>query len=364
MVAYNQGKVRTTQYFGHLPGEQCRNGFESAIHLAGKQVILQAKWLNLPALEVYAEGIVPRLYKPLHVRVVEPATAAVYQTVVAEVAHEVAEPKPSSSHQADLFSASLATPRTYTLRADLMAHRASEVDWLEIRVTHAVDERKRRLLQHAGHRVIEIDLSGLVRTGITLDDVKWAVLDTVETKTWLAHPAVPEAAAALRRELERESEQAAAREMLWQQPGARRPRQWLGDGEVRAPIVLPPPPSPPTDGRRLDELRTQLGLSPTAHWPRYLDLDLPGNGGSLVAPRIWLSRLYLDWVHGRRGARYLRSDLEASVAAKFGVKPRWGHRDLRQALERRVLPYWAACGLVTVAGEVVVVVHQGPCKMR
>ncbi|MGM9481760.1 hypothetical protein ACS5PN_11310 [Roseateles sp. NT4] len=349
LVAYNQGRVRTTQYFGHQSGDECAKGFESALHLAGKQAVIQAKRLNLPALEVYGDGIAPRIHKPLRTRVVEPATAAVYQAVDAEAALEVKEPPPSNALQADLFSAPAGAPKTHSLRADLKASRADDVDWIEIRVTHAVDARKRELMQHAGLRVVEIDLSGLFRPGVTLAEVRQAVIEDPETKTWLAHPAVPDAAAALHRELERESDQAMLAYILRQQQEPSRPQR------QEPPILVPTPPPAPTEAQRLEDLREQLGLAPQARWPRYLDLDLPGNGGSLVSPRIWLSRLYLDWVRGRGGARYLVSDLEGSVAAKFGVKPRWGHRDLRQALERRVLPYWVACGLVTVSGEVVVV---------
>lgn len=351
LVAYNQGKVRTTQYFGHQPGDECAKGFESALHLAGKQVVIQAKRLNLPALEVYGDGIAPRVHKPLRTKVVERATSAAYQAVEAEASLEVSESLPATSLQADLFSAAPVAPETHFLRADLKASHAGGIDWIEIRVTHAVDARKRNLMQHAGLRVIEIDLSGLFRPGITLDEVRRAVVEDIENKVWVAHPSVPDAAAALRREWERESEQARLANIRRQQrEEAARPRR------NERPIVVPPAPPPATDAQRLEELRKQLGLAPYAPWPRYLDLNLPGNGGSLVRPRIWLTRLYLDWVRGHGGARCLVSDLSASAAGKFGVKPRWGHRDLRQALEQRVLPYWAACGLVTVAGEVVVVV--------
>jgi len=353
LVAYNQGRVRTTQYFGHQAGDECVKGFESALHMAGKQVVIQAKWLNLPALEVFGDGIAPRLHKPVRTRVIEAATAAVYQAVEAEAAFEVNEPPSRTVLQADLFAAPAEAPRAHSLRADLKASRAGDVDWIEIRVTHAVDARKRELMQHAGLRVVEIDLSGLFRPGVTLDDIRRAVIEDVETKTWLAHPAVPDAAAALHREIERESDRAMLAYRLRQQQAATRP-------EIPAPPILATTPAPAlTEAQRLEELREQLGLAPHARWPRYLDLDLPGNGGSQVSPRIWLTRLYLDWVRGRGGARYLISDLEASVARKSGVKPRWGHRELRQALERRVLPYWAACGLVTVTGEVVVIANEG-----
>jgi hypothetical protein len=349
LVAYNQGTVRTTQYFGHRPGDECANGLESALHLAGKQAVMQAKWLRLPALEVYGHGIAQPAHQPLRTKLVEHATAAVYQAVEAEVTLAVDEPSSATTSQGDLFAVPPESPMRHSLRADLKACRADRIDWIEIRVTHAVDARKRELMQKAHLRVIEIDLSGLFRPGVTLDDVRRAVVEDPETKSWLAHPGVPEAAAAVRRELERESEQAVLGHIRRQQQAATRPRR------QEPSVVVPTAPLPPTDAQRLEELREQLGLARHEPWPRYLDLDLQGSGGSLVRPRIWLTTLYLDWVRGHGGARYLVTDFQASVAAKFGVKPRWGHRDLRQALERRVLPYWVACGLVTVDGDVVVV---------
>jgi hypothetical protein len=178
--------------------------------------------------------------------------------------------------------------------------------------------------------------------------------------TWLAHPEARAIAAELNEERRRESEREALEDAHRRQQEESRPRTRQDGRTAPLPFAAPPPspmprPTPPTEQQRLEELRQQLGLPLHAPWPRYLDLDLAGNGGSQVSPRVWLSRLYLDWVRGRRGARYFVSDLQASAAAKFGVKPYSGHRDLRHVLERRVLPYWVACGLVTVTGEIVVV---------
>ena len=356
LVAYNRGTVRTTPYFGHLPGEECAKGFESAVHLAAKRAVLDAKRIALPALLVDANGITSRQFQGARVRLVEEATAADYARVDAEVSFEIEVSPLTSAPQQNGFAAN--SPRQsvkHRLRPDLKGERENATDWLEIRVTHAVDRHKQWLLERAGLRVVEVDLSGLLRAGVTLHEVRRATLEDVGNKKWLAHPLAREVSVALSVELMREAQEAARIEQRMREAAATPQRDWLHDGEEHPKLVVPPPAPPPTEQEMLAKLRIELGLATCAPWPRFLDLDLYGNGGSQVIPRIWLSRLYLDWVRGRPGARYFVSDLQRSAEKTFGVKPRWGARDLHRALEQRVLRYWAACGMVRVDGNLVVV---------
>lgn len=359
LVAYNQGHIRTTPYFGHAAGAECAGGVESALHLAGKQALLQAKRMNLPALEVSATGIAPREHKPIRLKLVEGEDVALYKSVTAEVVIAWPVPQQAADAQLDLFLRPAVQERTTRyFRSDLRASRSDVVDWVEIRVTHAVDPNKKLAMQAAGLRVIEVDLRRLMYAGVTLDDVRRAVVDDAETKTWLAHPKVPAALEALRQDIARESEQFTLQSFRQRQVNVERrgkSRPGLPDESFEERLHAP---RPPTDSERLQILREQLGLPPRAAWPRFLDLDLAGNGGCEVIPRIWVSQLYLDWVHQRGGSRYFVSDLQASVSKKFRIRPNWGHRDLRRALEKRVLPYWQACGLVRVVGETVVVLEH------
>ncbi len=71
-------------------------------------------------------------------------------------------------------------------------------------------------------------------------------------------------------------------------------------------------------------------------------------------------RLYLNWIHDGEGASFFISDLHTAVRNKFGLKSPWGHRDLSEVLTKRVLPYWVACGLVTVSGGDVIVIGSRP----
>lgn len=199
-------------------------------------------------------------------------------------------------------------------------------------------------------RVVEVDLSSLLHAPVSLDDVRRAVVEEVERKSWVAHPGVPGAAAALLAEHRRDAELQLRAQLSREQEAralALRPPRTRPEGPVSSVVrsVLSQRDSP-NEERRLFELRAKLNLPASAPWPRHLDLTIPANGGCLASPRVWLSQLFLDWVHGRSRGRFLVSDLTNSVATKFGVKSPYGRRDLARALERRVLPYWAACGFV------------------
>lgn len=97
----------------------------------------------------------------------------------------------------------------------------------------------------------------------TRADVRRAVIEDLETKTWLAHPAAPDAVAALHREIERDSDQAMLAFIVREQEASRPWRQ-------EPPVLLPSPPREPTEAQRIEELPEQLGLTARARWPRCL----------------------------------------------------------------------------------------------
>lgn len=359
LVAYNQGQVRTTQYFGHFPGEECGKGIESAIHLAAKQVLLREKRMRLPALTVDFEGIASPSHPPLRTRLVEQVTEAYYESVELEVEVEVSLPGNPPPAQSDLFAPGVEESLQRRLfRPDLVASHVAGgvVDWIEICVTHEVGAVKQRWLQDAGLRVVEVDLSRFLRAPVSLENIRRAAVEEAVNKTWIAHPRVPDEVSALLLELQRDEERRAREHFDREQVArAKSPRRWLSDGVAAEGPLSIPKREKPTEEQRLAELRLQLKLAASDPWPRHLDLDISANGGCLVAPRVWLSQLFLDSVHGRPEGRFLVADFASCVAARFGVQPPYGHRDLTRVLKRRVLPYWAACGFVELLEQDVVV---------
>jgi len=368
LIAYNQGKVRKTHYFGHWPGEGCSGGLESALHLAAKQALVCEKRMARPALvvPVCAGASVALL-------TIEEQTTAVYTTVVAELPVYLEIPARAIPEiQADLFTSSHTQACVQYRQPDLQAINADAIDWIEIRVTHAVDPEKKRALQDAGLRVIEIDLSDFPHTVFNLADIQRAVVSSLTRKTWVAHPGLPAAKAASQMEADRELEAQrlayAEGHMKTQsrpQPlpltgvsiADRPARKWMGDGVPSDPPIVIASTQQSSEGTHTAieaALRRRLGLGPHEPLPKQLHLDLAGNAGALVPARLWLSQLFIDWIHGRDRGRYLVSELVNSVAQKFGAQPRFGYRDIRRVLLKRVLPYWAACGyLVLIEGDTI-----------
>lgn len=342
LIAYNQGKVRTIQYFGHRPGEDCGHGIESAIHLAGKQALVREKQLTRPALVVGDRGILRRDAHSTACVTVESSSRADYETVIAETSLCVDLPMTPSEP----------TPSPQLLRPDLRAADGGLVDWVEIRVTHAVDSAKQSAMQRAGMRVIEVDLSDFLRKSVDLAEITRAVVEDVARKTWLAHPGVPAAMAVAQVEAKRLAEERRRRDAFRRieaDIAGQAPRKWLGDGVPPDEPIVVTGPEQTRDvkyGSIEAAQRRQLGLRPSDKLPKHLHLGIQGNECCLAPARLWVAQLFIDWVHGRQHGRFLLSDLEHAVSRKFGVQARYGARDIQRALAHRVLPYWEACGFV------------------
>lgn len=353
LIAYNQGKVHTTHYFGHLPGEECGRGIESAIHMAGKDALVREKHMTRPALVVGDRGILPRDASPLACVTVESSSLAAYAAVAAETSLCIDLPAAPEAPQPDLFmTPNEPTSSTQTLRPDLRAVDGELVDWVEIRVTHAVDSAKQSAMQRAGMRVIEVDLIDFLGKAVDLTEITRAVVEDVARKSWVAHPGVPAAMAAAQVETKRLAEEQRRRDAfrgIEADIAGQAPRKWLGDGVAPDEPIVVTRPEQPRDAEYVSieaEQRRRLGLRPSDTLPKHLHLDIQGNEGCLAPARLWVAQLFIDWIHGRQNGRVLLSDLERAVSRKFGVQVRYGARDVRRVLAQRVLPYWEACGFV------------------
>ena len=353
LVACNQGKVRTTHYFGHLPGEECGRGIESAIHLAGKEALIREKRMNRPALVVGDRGIL-RSDDGLTASItVAGSSWAVYATVVGETFLSVDLPASPQAPQSDLFmTPAESTPCVRRLQSDLRAVDGELVDWVEVRVTHAVDFEKQSAMQRGGMRVIEVDLSDFVRKPVDLAEIKRAVVGDVARKIWLAHPGVAAAMALAKEQARRQVEEQWRRDAfrhIEADVAGQAPRKWLGDGVAAdEPIVVHRPEQSRDDEYRLvaAEQRRQLGLGPSDKVPKHLHLDIQGNAGCRAPASLWVAQLFIDWIQGRQSGRFLVSDLEHAVSRKFGVQAHYGSRDVRRVLLSRALLYWQACGFL------------------
>jgi hypothetical protein len=166
----NQGSVKTW-YFSHRADTDqaaCSGARETAIHLASKQIIAEAKAILLPAL------------------------VATHQN-----AQSIAKPATNvglSNHSIE--------DRSYPgIVVDVLAQRADDGTSLaiEIRVTHASGDLKQQRLEALALPAFEIDLRNLATNSDA--DLRRALLHDAK-RFWLHHPGQAEADAALANEIE------------------------------------------------------------------------------------------------------------------------------------------------------------------
>ena len=157
LVARVNGAKRVPHYAHYRKGE-CGNAGETALHRIAKDIILEAGYIMLPPFEVNVGG-----GRPEHP---QPAKVGRFDTVDVEIWKDGFRP--------DLIGIRYGTDGT--LIGQLI---------IEIRVTHAVDQRKLLKLRERGDSVVEIDLSGIDRN---LDGPELAlqILDEAP-RNWLYH---------------------------------------------------------------------------------------------------------------------------------------------------------------------------------
>lgn len=167
-------KAGSSQYrrphFAHMADAECRSGYETALHLKAKELVAKHARLWRPAWDGDVDMPNPPALRDddgimVHGRRVEfPEREA----SLAEVGLEV---------------------RCGDYTPDILAVDEFGDLLIEIRVSHAVDEIKRRRIQSEGRRLIEIDLSRLDDATISDEGrLTHAVLQDLERRTWLSCP--------------------------------------------------------------------------------------------------------------------------------------------------------------------------------
>lgn len=133
LEAKNNGKVRAA-HFSHSSGADCAGGYETALHLAGKEALQRLKCVCLPEYitTLHAQAIDGKIFKEtIHLETTTP--------IKADQAWE------------EVWLG--------RFRPDVVFEVNGEQLLIEIKVTHAVDEVKLAKIKEKGISAIEIDLS-------------------------------------------------------------------------------------------------------------------------------------------------------------------------------------------------------------
>jgi len=138
LVAKHAPSGRTVPHFAHGSGADCAGGYESALHLAAKQLILEERCLFFPALVAEVRELDVR--GNVHVRSQALATAG---------------PRDLRTVQLEVWQAGF--------RPDLVVGAVDHADpvFVEIAVRHFVDAAKMARVTAANTPVLEFDLSSI-----------------------------------------------------------------------------------------------------------------------------------------------------------------------------------------------------------
>jgi hypothetical protein len=155
---------KNAHHFSHDPSaefHECKNAFETSVHLMAKQILLEEKHVCLPSLNLK-----------------ESANDLAGNThVVSELVCEKIDQQ---------FERVEAERTVSDFRPDVIGFIDGLPVLIEIAVTHFVDLEKRNKIQKGGYRAIEIDLSNVAHS-ITKDQLKDLVIRKESNKKWLSH---------------------------------------------------------------------------------------------------------------------------------------------------------------------------------
>lgn len=156
LIARNNGKKRA-QHFAHASGTACKWAGETDVHLMAKEILSQKKCLCFPAYKGEAHCV------NLAMRDFESVTCEPF--IDGKRPDCVCVWKDDDGHEINI--------------------------WVEIKVTHPVDDDKLELIKAQGITCIEIDLKQFANHHKLTDDFEVAVLESAE-RVWLNAPFLDE----------------------------------------------------------------------------------------------------------------------------------------------------------------------------
>jgi len=156
-----QGDVRAW-HFAHASGGDCAGAAESVLHLAAKQLIVEEGQILVPALEANAS----------------------HRLEDGRIGEASLERRPENW---TLAGARSEVP-VGALRIDVAATHNGEPIFIEVAVTHLVDEAKQEALAALRTACFEIVLDPFLHETWTWDDLRQDVLLCPGNRRWMYHP--------------------------------------------------------------------------------------------------------------------------------------------------------------------------------
>lgn len=168
-------------YFAHAAGADCAIGYESSLHKAVKHLLDQHK-----------ELLLPDCYVRLHTRFMPDVfeyQANDWRTGYRHPRdYDIAYPETGVGHvpgRMVRFDAVRLEQQEGDVRPDIIGYIGDVPLFIEVAVTHFVDDDKERKLRARGASVIELDFSDHDKSAWTWDALKTRLFEQTKGKKWL-----------------------------------------------------------------------------------------------------------------------------------------------------------------------------------
>ena len=328
-----QGRKR--RHFAHHRAPDTDKCVEQSIHAAAMQVLLDARWVTLPAMVVTVTRFARSGEAVILTRELCQQKVVRFDTCRPEVTITSAE--------------------WGTMRPDVVGYRNDRELLLEVCYTHAVDAEKLAKVRSYGRPALEIYV-GDIGADDGYSALEQQLLHGTAHKHWLHFPGTDAAFEELTNEAEQEVER--LNKILERQKA----KQLLRAAELGAQLhqrqlkqIEAANAARAVDEARFQKYRAKpvaekirglhIGLSITSAWPHHLDRLHADNGAIAVPHRLWQAAIFKHFVFGQPlGRRFQALDVIQFVDDWFGRTRAPGVEVSRAA--HAFLAYLKGCGFL------------------
>ncbi len=248
--------TKKVKHFVHYSTGGCDRGFESAIHRAAKQILLEHKEILVPAIQagtvLYDKGA------NVEIREIQCIPERFVQLDEVEVEMSVGSVIP-----------------------DLIVTALGKELYVEIAYTHFVDEEKRRKLKELGIPTFEVDLSGLSDVP-SMSELARLVVSEPSNRYWVFNQKESE----LARRVSTVAQDKLALAIANVQQMKEEYQRWAEQYRNM------------TDEEKLSVELKELGIS-RDNLPSYLGIFIKGGGSFSAHMRVWQTAIFTNFIYNK-----------------------------------------------------------------
>lgn len=279
LVANHPKSEKRVKYFSHYSKNSCSNGYESALHLAAKRVLMEDSHLLVPSIS--AESYVYDQETQIH----ESATQSFESKMVT-------------------LESVLQEVRVYEgIVPDIVAISKGKTIFIEIAVTHFVDDDKLTKLKKLQIPTIEIHLKPTSQIP-TLDEIRKLVINTPHNRDWLVNPKLDALKERVKAEAERKLEVAKNKELAKQLKFKQAHDKYLELNEVdKLSYEL----------KKLNKSQDEIKL--------IIKENIKGDESFGVSNHVWQVSIYRRFIHRKQGNLIEKEDVLSWLSIRFKITP-------------------------------------------